>query len=1584
MLQNFWPLAAVLLLIPSVALGADEPPIRVTDQPLATYAPKDSGPADEQVIFTPEGFNKVGTPAQADPETAGTLQLTIRDRATGEPTFCRVNVVGADGNYYEPADHPLKTYSLTGEWPTPGAWGNRVGKAPIRYLGRFFYCSGQAEIAVPPGPVRIEVWKGFEFAPKTLVTEVQTGKTRAVELELERTAAMSEHAYYNGDPHLHLPRLGDDDEQRILDLLEAEDIQYGTLLAYNEPAGPYAGFMNRMDSPQRALGQRSIASRGNYQIVSGQEYRSATYGHLNLFLLDDLVLSGQSHNANNWPLYGDLARSAREFGGVAVYAHGGYAQAIYADVVQDNIDAVELLQFGIYRGIGLVDWYHLLNSGFRFPIVGASDYPACRHLGDARTYVHLPEQRDIATWIKRAAGGHSFVTTGPLLLMQVDQQLPGSIIERPEGEATEVTVHLRVRSEIAPVTQVQLVVNGRIVRELEVPKKQRQGSWVEWQLPLQLEESSWIAARAFSLSRVGTPDAEAHTNPVYVYFGDRAPYRQESLDAIVAQIDKQIAIHRGRTFEEKAKVLAYFERSRDILLKIREAGGAPAQGHPSQIADLGPQIDPGKREHTEEELKAFLKPVPPKPIEEVLRTFETVDRFEMQLLAREPQVYDPVAATFDEDGNLYVCELRDYPYKPKEGRDPLGTVRLLRDTDGDGIFDSSTVFADKLLWPAGVVPWKGGVFVAAPPNIWYFKDTDGDGQADVRRKVFTGFGTENQQAMVNNLQFGFDHYIYGSTAGNGGSIRRADDPNSEPISVNGRDFRFHPETLKFEAITGTIQFGNTFDDWGHRFLCSESQPLLHEVLPQHYLARNPYLPVPYAIYNAAPPPVPVFRISPIERWRMIRSGRRLLHTTRAAEGAGVSHHVVDAAAGVTVYRGGAYPEKYYGSVFVGDAQNNLIHRRELVPNGLTFNSRRGEENTEFVRSPDNWFRPVNFINAPDGTLYVLDMSREIIEAIHIPLDVVKHLDLRSGRDFGRIYRLAPPSFQYPGPPQLSKATTAELVEAFESPHGWWRDTAHRLIFERQDKSAVELLRQLLRASKVPQARLLALWSLEGLGALADEDCLQGLADENPYVRIHALRLSEDRLDRSPEVRQRVTSLVADDHLEVRFQLAFTLGESAAAECVQAIARLIRESGDDAWMRAALLSSVATTSDRVLDELLNDSAFAASGAGIDFLRQLVLIVGSRGEPKQVVRVLEALAQRAPPAAAPQLVESLGAGLKRHGDRLPTGDSLGSAARPFLAGLIENAQQQALDEHLAPAARSAALQLLGCMPLDTSQETLVAALEAQHPEPVQIAAVRVLADYPDAHVAQILLDGLRSFPPEVQKQTLAVLLAREDRTLPLLERAAAGEITLISLDASQRARLTQHRRDDIRTLAEQIFGASSNTSRSEVVAQYRAALELQGDVQRGLAVFRRDCAACHKIGDIGYSVGPDLTSIASGEPEALLTHVLDPSQYVLPNYLQYVIQDVNGRTFNGLISAQSETSVTLLREEGRSETLLRSEIETMSSTGKSLMPEGLEQKISIPEMADLLAYLDSVRAAEPSEPAGPPPLDVGTRPGLIEPE
>jgi hypothetical protein len=275
-----------------------------------------------------------------------------------------------------------------------------------------------------------------------------------------------------------------------------------------------------------------------------------------------------------------VAAQAREAGGVAFYAHGGYAQEIYADVVHGNIDGVELLQFGVYRGIGLEDWYHMLNSGFRVPATGACDYPACRKLGDCKTYVWSEEPPRMEDWLRGMARGQSFFTSGPLLLLEVDGKRPGSQINKSGAVPHVVTVRARVRCEVAPVTHVQLIANGRVTHQMEVPRSVGQGQWLELEQAVELDESTWIAARAYSLSRGGTPDAESHTNPVYVYLDGRVPHEPSSFDRLVAAIDKQIAIHKKRKFDKQLQVIAYFQQARDILMTTRTEGGVPAVGHP--------------------------------------------------------------------------------------------------------------------------------------------------------------------------------------------------------------------------------------------------------------------------------------------------------------------------------------------------------------------------------------------------------------------------------------------------------------------------------------------------------------------------------------------------------------------------------------------------------------------------------------------------------------------------------------------------------------------------------------------------------------------------------------------------------------------------------------------------------------------------------------------------------------------------------------------------------------------------------------------------------------------------------------------
>jgi putative membrane-bound dehydrogenase-like protein len=466
-----------------------------------------------------------------------------------------------------------------------------------------------------------------------------------------------------------------------------------------------------------------------------------------------------------------------------------------------------------------------------------------------------------------------------------------------------------------------------------------------------------------------------------------------------------------------------------------------------------------------EDFASELPRIAPREPAEALATFQVVEGFRIEQVAAEPLVASPVAMAFDADGRLYVVEMRDYSEQDKER---LGRVRLLEDSDGDGRFDKATIFADDLSWPTAVTCWDGGVFVGAAPVIHYLKDNDGDGKADERRVVYSGFSRTNVQGLLNSFQWTLDNRIHGSASSNGGLVTRPDVADFKAVSVSGRDFSFDPRTLALRSESGGAQHGMTFDDWGRKFVCSNSDHIQMVMFEDRYLARNPAASAPSSRTSIAAdgPQAEVFRTSPIEPWRIVRT--RLRVTGKAPgpiEGGGRAGGYFTGATGTTIYRGDAWPAEFAGQSFTGDVGSNIVHRKILEPDGVGFVARRADKGREFVASSDNWFRPAQFANGPDGALYVIDVYREVIEhPASLPPEIKKHLDLTSGRDRGRIYRIVPNDFRARPPARLSKMSTEELIAQLESRNGWTRDTASRLVYERQDRAAIGPLERLAAES----------------------------------------------------------------------------------------------------------------------------------------------------------------------------------------------------------------------------------------------------------------------------------------------------------------------------------------------------------------------------------------------------------------------------------------------------------------------------------------------------------------------------------------
>ncbi len=522
-------------------------------------AADDPQKAEEEIHRAP-GATAAGSPAVADPNKSGRVQITVVDAVSDEPTHCRINVVGADGNYYEPAENVLAAWSLH-------RLGNRIGKGPFRYYGWFFYSNGTCEVDVAPGKVRVEVWKGFEYAPLTETTTVAAGETVAVKLAIQRVDDPSSRGWYSGDTHIHLDRRNDADDERCLDLAAAEDIRFAHILCMNDPRTYQPVMEQQIHHQMQGLGKKSERQRGIYHISSGQEYRANTFGHICLVGGSRLVeADGLKTDPNNWPPFGLLAEELHGIGGFAFHAHGGYGKEIYADVPLRATDGVELLQFAEYRDVGLEGWYHILNAGYRFPAVGACDYPYCRELGDCRTYVHIKGEPSFEKWNRGAAEGRSYFTTGPLLELTVNDRLPGDTLSLPAVK-TMLRVKIRVQSPVAAVQEMRLIEGGEVKQRKELPAQYREQPIV-WQTELTVDSSTWIAVQATAKSVQGREDVEAHTNPVYVKVGGSSPVRRASVEWLLKKLDERIAVNAARTFDDKERVLDYMAESRKALVEL--------------------------------------------------------------------------------------------------------------------------------------------------------------------------------------------------------------------------------------------------------------------------------------------------------------------------------------------------------------------------------------------------------------------------------------------------------------------------------------------------------------------------------------------------------------------------------------------------------------------------------------------------------------------------------------------------------------------------------------------------------------------------------------------------------------------------------------------------------------------------------------------------------------------------------------------------------------------------------------------------------------------------------------------------------
>lgn len=963
-----------------------------------------------------------------------------------------------------------------------------------------------------------------------------------------------------------------------------------------------------------------------------------------------------------------------------------------------------------------------------------------------------------------------------------------------------------------------------------------------------------------------------------------------------------------------------------------------------------------------------MKRLPPVEIADVQATFKVQHGFSLELVAHEPDVLDPVDACFDAYGRLYVAEMLGYPYS-EEVREmqpmPLGKknacqVRRLEDTDGDGIFDKSTVYADKMSWVVSVCCYDDGVFALAPDKLYYFKDTNGDGVADERKEIIEGFSRYNVQGLANNMKWGLDNRITAS-GGTAQSSLQMDGKDVGPLRAS--DWALNPKTNELTRVTGGQQFGHSYDDWGNRFVCNNSNHIQHIVYPRQALDRKDsgITAPPIRSVAADGAAAPVFRTSPAEPWRVVRTRRRAADPAfrkRVSETELVATGFFTSATGVTIYRGDAYPPEFFGNAFIGDVGGNLIHRKTVGENGASFLAQRADQGIEFITSTDTWFRPTNFVNGPDGCLYVLDMYRETIEhPIAIPDDIKAFLNLESGDDKGRIYRLTPPGWKHRPFPVLATKTTVELVASLNSTNGWERETAQRLLWERQDKAAIEPARKLVREGSTPLGRLHALAVLDGLDAIEEGDMLAALADRDPHVRERAVWLAAPRIKAMPALAGPILALSGEDNVRVEFAVAYALGEIDSPKSLKALTALATRPGLNSDVLEMLTSSIGTRALPLLDELL-----AKGDQDSPWRRRLLARAAATDEG--VLHILNRIASLPDSPARSGMIATLGGRLESSGKSLASlvgSPKLDAPAKAMIDGAWTAAEGQATDSAAPLKGRLAVMPIVATLPADRFAALLEKLLSPQTPPELQGAAITTVGGL-NADLSAPLLAVWAQMGPQLRAVTMTTLLKRNERITALLTAVGGGGISPGEVDPTSRQTLLSHPNEAIRKQAAAVFG-TPNQDRQKVIESYRPALELAGDVARGKLAFTKHCVTCHKIGNEGANVGPQLVSVVNKSPEDLLIAILDPNREAQAIYQSYTVITDAGRVLNGLIAADTADAVTLRMAEGKEEAIPRGEIEVLKANGVSLMPVGLEKTVTPQEIADLIALIKSQATPAP---------------------
>jgi len=1060
----------------------------------------------------------------------------------------------------------------------------------------------------------------------------------------------------------------------------------------------------------------------------------------------------------------------------------------------------------------------------------------------------------------------------------------------------------------------------------------------------------------------------------------------------------QNLVERGIRWACGAEVSAVPDYADVPTMTAKRTDVTPFEYEPAKVPFYPPSKDWGI---TGEPISRMQKPLSPK---ESMKHYVHPTDIELRIFASEPLIQGkPICMNWDECGRCWIAESVDYPNNKLPDGQGHDRIVILEDSDGDGVADKRTVFADGLSIPTSLIFANGGIIVLAAPNTIFLRDSTGGDRANERRILFSGWGTQDTHAGPSNLQYGLDGWIYGICGYSG--FRGI---------VGGESFRFGQGFFRFKADGSKLEFvaSTNNNSWGVGF--SEEGILFGSTAN-----GNPSVvcPIPNRYYER------------VKGWSAgvlpSISGNAEMHPITENVRQVDYHGHFTAAAGHALYTARLYPKEYWNkTAFVCEPTGHLVATFQLTPNGGSFTSRNA---WNLLASDDEWAAPIMAEVGPDSCVWVIDWYNYIVQhnptpagfqtgrgaAYETPLRDKKH---------GRIYRLVPKGKSLPEPVNLTNAPPEKLVATLKNDNFFWRRHAQRLLVERGKSDVLGSLAMLVSDRKVDPAGLNtgaihALWTIKLLWErlrhhpnfpVKEEEALHvawtvGLMHPSPAVRRAAILVAPDTDAAMTAVLQQLPG-ETDPQVCLAALLFCARSSSLPRQRVFSSSMLSPAKNPvDGDFLLPLLHNPRFLEDRVLRDALT---MAAANAGDGFLASVasssqVLPPGAEpvvsvvaghyargGEYRHLRALLEKLAGCKNPPVAGLIVRSLaqnwptrqpfqgdlgpgfGTAIMTLLKRVPAEDrgsliKLGliwdpETVREHAASLKSRLIERLVDLKLNDAVRvRAARDMLALLPEDPDVVVQVlAVITPRASTTFGTDLLQALAETKASNLGSLVLPRLKEFSPTIRAEAIKLLMSRPGTTRLLLQGIEQGQAVLTDLSLEQRQNLTNHPDAAIAAKAKELLakgGGLPNPDRQNVIDAWMPLLKKTGDAAKGKLVFTQHCAKCHMHSGEGKNIGPDLTGMAVHPKDELIIHILDPNRSVEGNFRTYTVVMQDGKVHTGMIASESKTSVELVDSEGKTTPLQRDDIEQLVVTNKSLMPEGFEKQVTAVEFTNLIEFL-----------------------------